>query len=74
LNTILLAAGDSLVEVQREAEHGLEFAQRARFGLIIDIITPQLGLIRILRGLTPKFGCFDDGEFDELRFEDHLSK
>jgi PAS domain S-box-containing protein len=73
LNTNLLAAGDPLPEVQREAEHGLEFAQKARFGLVIDIITPQLGLIRILRGLTPKFGSFDDEQFDELRFERHLA-
>ena len=60
LNTNLLAAGDPLAEVQREAENGLEFAQKARFGLVIDIITAQLGLIRTLRGLTPKFGSFDD--------------
>jgi PAS domain S-box-containing protein len=73
LNTNLLAAGDPLMEVQREAENGLEFAQKARFGLVIDIITPQLGLIRTLRGLTPKFGSFDDGQFDELRFERHLA-
>ena len=73
LNTNLLAAGDPLVEVQREAENGLEFAQKARFGLVIDIITAQLGLIRTLRGLTPKFGSFDDGQFDELRFERHLA-
>ena len=73
LNTYLLAAGDPLPEVQRKAEHGLEFAQKARFGLVIDIITPQLGLIRILRGLTPKFGSFDDEQFDELRFEHHLA-
>jgi signal transduction histidine kinase len=73
LNTNLLAAGDPLPAVQREAERGLEFAQKARFGLVIDIITPQLGLIRILRGLTPKFGSFDDEEFDELRFERHLA-
>ncbi len=73
LNTILLAAGDPLAEVQREAENGLEFARKARFGIVIDIITAQLGLIRILRGLTPKFGCFDDGQFDELRFELHLA-
>ena len=66
LNTNLLAAGDPLVEVQREAENGLEFAQKARFGQVIDTITAQLGLIRTLRGLTPKFGCFDDGQFDEL--------
>ena len=58
--------------MQREAENGLEFAQKARFGLVIDIITAQLGLIRTLRGLTPKFGSFDDGQFDELRFERHL--
>ena len=69
LNTILLAAGDPLAEVQREAENGLEFARKARFGLVVDIITAQLGLIRTLRGLTPKFGSFDDGQFEELRFE-----
>ena len=73
LNTNLLAAGDPLVEVQREAENGLEFAQKARFGLVIDIITAQLGLVRTLRGLTPKFGSFDDGQFDELPFERHLA-
>jgi len=73
LNTNLLAVGDPLVEAQRETEHGLEFAQKARFGLVIDIITAQLGLIRTLRGLTPKFGSFDDERFDELRFERHLS-
>ena len=40
----LLAAGDPLVDVQREAEQGLEFAQKARFGLVIDTIATQLGL------------------------------
>ena len=34
--------------------------RRARFGLIVDIIIGQVGLIRTLRGLTPKFGCFND--------------
>jgi predicted ATPase len=73
LNSNLLAAGDPLVEVQREAENGLAFAQKARFGHVIDLITAQLGLIRTLRGLTPKFGFFDDGQFDEVRFERHLA-
>src|SRR6202040_1877469 len=73
LNTNLLAAGDPLSEVQRETEHGLEFAHKMRFGLVIDRITAQLGLIRTLRSLTQKFGSFDDGQFDELRFEGHLS-
>jgi hypothetical protein len=73
LNTNLLAAGDPLPEVQREAEHGLSFARKAQFGFITDIIATQLELVRTLRGLTPTFGCFDDGHFDELQMESHLS-
>src|SRR4030095_2104611 len=73
LITHLLAAGDPLVDVQREAEEGLAFAEKARFGLVIDIIAAQLGLIRTLRGLTPVFGCFNDEHFDELRVERRLS-
>jgi PAS domain S-box-containing protein len=73
LITNLLSAGDQLAEVQREAENGLEFAQKVRFGLVTDQITAQLGLIRTLRGLTPKFGSFNNEGFDELRFERHLA-
>ena len=73
LNTSLLAAGDPLAEVQREAENGLEFAQKTRFGFAIDHFAPRLGLIRTLRGSTPKFGCFDDGQFKELVFERYLA-
>jgi PAS domain S-box-containing protein len=73
LNTNLLAAGDALAETQGEAEQGLEFAHKARFGLVIAIITVQLQLIRTLRGLTPAFGCFDDEQFEERRFEHDLA-
>ncbi len=73
LNTNLLVAGDPLAEVQREAENGLAFAQKARFGWVIDTNSAQLALIRTFRGLTPKFGSFDDGHFDELCFERHLA-
>ncbi len=73
LNTNLLMAGDPLAEAEREAEHGLAFAQKARFGLVIDRIATQLGLIRTLRGLTPEFGSFNDAEFDELRIEHRLA-
>ncbi|HTF77203.1 MAG TPA: GAF domain-containing protein, partial [Bradyrhizobium sp.] len=74
LNTNLLAAGDPLAEAEREAEHGLAFAQKMRFGLVIDITATQLGLIRTLRGLTPTFGCFDDEQFDEARIERRFSE
>ena len=72
LNTNLLAAGDLLPDVQREAENALEFAQRARFGYAIDLVTVQLVFIRTLRGLTTKFGSFDDHQFAEPRYEQHL--
>ena len=74
LNTNLLAAGDPLAEVEREVEAGLAFAQKMRFGLVIDAITTQLGLVRTLRGLTPTFGSFDDDRFDERRIERHFSE
>src|SRR5580693_923796 len=73
LITNFLVVGDRLAEVQIEAENGLAFAKSARFGLVIDLIGAQLQLIRTLRGLTDKFGFFNDGGFDELRFEQHLA-
>ncbi|WP_437594473.1 sensor histidine kinase [Sorangium sp. So ce1000] len=69
LVAILLAEGDPLGDVQREAESGLEFTRKARFGLAIDTITTLLQLTRTLRGLTSAFGSFDDAHFDERRFE-----
>jgi PAS domain S-box-containing protein len=73
LITNLLMSGDPLPDVEREAESSLHFVQRARFGLVADIITSQLRLIRSLRGLTRSAGSFDDEQFDERKFERHLS-
>jgi PAS domain S-box-containing protein len=73
LITNFLTVGDSLAEIQPEAEKGLAFAQSVRFGLVVDLLIPQVGIIRTLRGLTPKFGSFDDEQFDELQFERHLA-
>src|ERR1700716_272506 len=72
LNTNLLASGDPLGEVEHEVENALEFVGKVRFGLISDLITAQHRLIRMLRGLTPDFNSFNDAEFDESRFEQHL--
>jgi hypothetical protein len=69
----LLAVGDPLADVQREAENAIAFAKKVRFGLVIDHLSAQLGLVRTLRGLTPQFGSFDDEGFDELRFERRLA-
>lgn len=72
LVTLLLAAGEPLAVVQREAEAGLVFVRRARFGLATDFLTAQLQLIRSLRGMTRKLGSLDDEQFAEDRFEQHL--
>jgi signal transduction histidine kinase/CheY-like chemotaxis protein len=72
LITNLLASGEPLPDIQREAEAGLAFARKIRFGLVIDIITSQLRLILTLRGLTPAFNSFNDEQFDEARFERHF--
>jgi PAS domain S-box-containing protein len=72
LNTNLLASGDPLGEVEHEVEKALEFVEKLRFGLISDLITAQYRLVRTLRGLTPDFNSFNDAEFDEGRFEQHL--
>jgi len=69
----MLMAGDPLPEMQREAEYGLAFARKRGFGLVIDTIATQLGLIRTLRGLTPTFGRFDDEQFDERQIESRFS-
>ena len=71
--TLLLALGEPLDRTQEEAERALAFVHDVRFGLVTDIITAQLGLIRTLRGLTPTFGSFDDERFNELEFEKYLS-
>ena len=69
LNSNLLAAGDPLIEVQRQVETGLAFAQKARFQFVIDLASAQLGLVQTLRGLTRKFGSFDGRGLDELEVE-----
>ena len=69
-----LACGDPLDEVQAEAERGLAFTRKAQFKLAINLIEMQLRIIRVLRGLTPNFGSFNDNEFDEARHELYLEE
>jgi PAS domain S-box-containing protein len=72
LNSNSLTVGDPLEKTQSQAEKGLEFAKKWRFGFVVDLISVQLALVRNLRGLTSNFGSFNYGEFDEAQFEDHL--
>ncbi|WNC92266.1 AAA family ATPase [Paraburkholderia sp. FT54] len=73
MSSILFASGDPLDRIEREAEHGLEFARTVRFGFVADMISAPLALIRALRGETAKFGSLDDGPFTERAFEARLT-
>ena len=42
LNTNLLAAGDPLEVVESHAERALALAQKARYGLVAELITGQI--------------------------------
>jgi PAS domain S-box-containing protein len=72
LITNLLGCGVPLADVQKELTTRLEYIRRTKFGLVFDMMTGQLALVRVLRGLTPSFESFDDPEFDEHQFEQHL--
>ncbi|WP_321908254.1 AAA family ATPase [Paraburkholderia sp. J11-2] len=72
LVTSLLAAGHSLAEVEDEAVERLRIVRAAGFGLIVDIMTAQLSLIRGLRGLPPWLGSADADYADEASLERHL--
>jgi PAS domain S-box-containing protein len=73
LNTNYLLAGDPLIDAQEQAENGLAFARKVGFGTIEGWILGQLGLIRTLRGLTTRFGSFDDATFLESDLERNLA-
>ncbi|HZC95982.1 MAG TPA: GAF domain-containing protein, partial [Bradyrhizobium sp.] len=72
LITLRLAAGDTLSDVQQDADGALAFVRKSGFALVADMMTGSARLIRTLRGLTSEFGWFDDAEFDESPFEHQL--
>ena len=73
LITNYLAVGDPLAEVQSEAEKGLAFVKKAGFGLVAENLGAQLALIRTLRGLTRRFGSFDDQDYNEADTESRFA-
>jgi PAS domain S-box-containing protein len=73
ISSLLLASGDPLEQVERELEHGLEFARTRRNGIAADVISAPLALVRMLRGETAKFGALEVGPFTETSFEARLT-
>jgi PAS domain S-box-containing protein len=71
--TDLLTRGDPLDEVWQESKHGLDFAQKAKFRDVVDIIVSQQQFIANMRGRTAHFSTFSDAMFDEEAFEAQLT-
>jgi PAS domain S-box-containing protein len=65
----LVAVGEALGEVQREAETALAFAQQVRFLPGLEVLSVALALVRMLRGSTTQFGLLEDGLIREQRLE-----
>ena len=72
LTSILFASGDLLSEIQEIAEQNLKYATKVPFQAVIDIMSTQFELVKTLRGLTRRFGYFDDEQFDERRIEERF--
>lgn len=70
--TLLLATAEELGAAQDEAEFRLQYVRDHQFSFVADLITPQLQLIRTLRGKLPIFGRLDGDEFTEEAFEKHI--
>ena len=71
LITSLLAQGAPLAETQREVDEALAYT-RPRFDLVAAAIAMERQLIRMLRGLLPRFGWLTDADLDEETFEARL--
>jgi PAS domain S-box-containing protein len=69
----LLLRNDPLDAVWRDSEMALEFARKARFHDMVDIIVSQQRFIAAMQGRTATFSTFSDAQFDEAAFEAQLT-
>ncbi|MDK1378677.1 MULTISPECIES: PAS domain S-box protein [unclassified Sinorhizobium] len=74
LITNLVVSGEHLGEVEREAEQGLAYARKARFGFAVDWFTCQLMLIRALRGPLLDFDSPDNAGYGDDSYERHIKE
>jgi predicted ATPase/signal transduction histidine kinase len=71
--TGLLLRNDPLDAVWRESEMALDFARRAKFRDVMDLIVSQQRCIAAMQGRTATFSTFNDVQFDEATFEAQLT-
>ena len=69
----LISSGEPLLDVDRIAIEGLDFALKTGSGIVVSYILGQLRLVRSLRALPCTFKSFDGEVFDAEKFERRLS-
>lgn len=72
LISLLLRSGESLEEVQQEAERALQFARKLRFSYMVDLMEVEVAFLRAMRGLTAELSCFTHEGFDESSYQKRL--
>jgi predicted ATPase/signal transduction histidine kinase/GAF domain-containing protein len=68
-----LLRNDPLDAVWRESELALDFARRAGFRDVVDLIVSQQRFIAAMQGHTATVSTFGDVQFDEVIFEAQLT-
>jgi predicted ATPase/signal transduction histidine kinase len=71
--TYLLMRNDPLDVVWRESEIALDFARRAKFRDVVDLIVSQQRFIAALQGRDAASSTFRDDQFDAAAFEAQLA-
>jgi signal transduction histidine kinase/GAF domain-containing protein len=71
--TGLLLRNDPLDAVWRESEMALDFARRAKFRDVADLVVSQQRFIAAMQGRTATVSTFSDSQFDEATFEAQLT-
>jgi PAS domain S-box-containing protein len=71
--TYLLTRNDPLDAVWRETQMALDFARKAKFRDVVDLIVSQQRFIASMQGRDATFSTFSDERFDESAFEAQLT-
>ena len=66
---LMLIAGSPLEETEAACRRAVSYARKLNFDFAVLQVQPQLGLTRMLRGDSVRFGSFDSPEFDQGNFE-----
>jgi PAS domain S-box-containing protein len=71
--TGFLLRNDPLDVAWRQCEMALDFARKANYRDVVDVIRNQQSFVATMQGKTVRFSTFNDAQFDEATFEAQLT-